>query len=280
MNRPIGIFDSGIGGLTVVKELKKQLPNEQLIYFGDTARIPYGTKSKELIRQFAVEDAQFLMQFDIKLLIVACNTASSLAIDTLREHFSLPIVGVVKPGARAAAEKSKNKRIGVIGTPSTINSGAFAEEIKKQIKTNDIYSQACPMLVPLVEEGWLDGEITRLTLEKYLKNLINKDVDTLILGCTHYPLLKSSIEKVTQRRMALIDSGLETAKRVKEILLKENLANDGAKESDDLYFVSDNPQKFQKIGSMFLGKELENVRRIDFEKFLMENSEALKSVSI
>ena len=280
MNRPIGIFDSGIGGLTVVKELKKQLPNEQLIYFGDTARIPYGTKSKELIRQFAVEDAQFLMQFDIKLLIVACNTASSLAIGTLREHFSLPIVGVVKPGARAAAEKSKNKRIGVIGTPSTINSGAYAEEIKKQIKTNDIYSQACPMLVPLVEEGWLDGEITRLTLEKYLKNLINKDVDTLILGCTHYPLLKSSIEKVTQRRMALIDSGLETAKRVKEILLKENLANDGAKESDDLYFVSDNPQKFQKIGSMFLGEELENVRRIDFEKFLMENSEALKSVSI
>ena len=280
MNRPIGIFDSGIGGLTVVKELKKQLPNEQLIYFGDTARIPYGTKSKELIRQFAVEDAQFLMQFDIKLLIVACNTASSLAIGTLREHFSLPIVGVVKPGARAAAEKSKNKRIGVIGTPSTINSGAYAEEIKKQIKTNDIYSQACPMLVPLVEEGWLDGEITRLTLEKYLKNLINKDVDTLILGCTHYPLLKSSIEKVTQGRMALIDSGLETAKRVKEILLKENLANDGAKESDDLYFVSDNPQKFQKIGSMFLGEELENVRRIDFEKFLMENSEALKSVSI
>jgi len=280
MNRPIGIFDSGIGGLTVVKELKKQLPNEQLIYFGDTARIPYGTKSKELIRQFAVEDAQFLMQFDIKLLIVACNTASSLAIGTLREHFSLPIVGVVKPGARAAAEKSKNKRIGVIGTPSTINSGAYAEEIRKQIKTNDIYSQACPMLVPLVEEGWLDGEITRLTLEKYLKNLINKDVDTLILGCTHYPLLKSSIEKVTQGRMALIDSGLETAKRVKEILLKENLANDGAKESDDLYFVSDNPQKFQKIGSMFLGEELANVRRIDFEKFLMENSEALKSLSI
>jgi glutamate racemase len=280
MNRPIGIFDSGIGGLTVVKELKKQLPNEQLIYFGDTARIPYGTKSKELIRQFAVEDAQFLMQFDIKLLIVACNTASSLAIGTLREHFSLPIVGVVKPGARAAAEKSKNKRIGVIGTPSTINSGAYAEEIRKQIKTNDIYSQACPMLVPLVEEGWLDGEITRLTLEKYLKNLINKDVDTLILGCTHYPLLKSSIEKVTQGRMALIDSGLETAKRVKEILLKENLANDGAKESDDLYFVSDNPQKFQKIGSMFLGEELANVRRIDFEKFLMENSEALKRLSI
>ena len=280
MNKPIGIFDSGIGGLTVVKELKKQLPNEQLIYFGDTARIPYGTKSKELIRQFAVEDAQFLIQFDIKLLIVACNTASSLAIDTLREHFSLPIVGVVKPGARAAAEKSQNKRIGVIGTPSTINSGAYAEEIRKQINTDDIYSQACPMLVPLVEEGWLGGEITRLTLEKYLKNLISKDVDTLILGCTHYPLLKSSIEKVTRGRMTLIDSGLETAKRVKEILLKENLANNRAKESDDLYFVSDNPQKFRKIGSMFLGEELENVRRIDFEKFLMENSEALKSVSI
>jgi len=136
------------------------------------------------------------------------------------------------------------------------------------------------MLVPLVEEGWLEGEITRLTLEKYLKNLISKDVDTLILGCTHYPLLKSSIEKVTRGRMTLIDSGLETAKRVKEILLKENLANNRAKESDDLYFVSDNPQKFRKIGSMFLGEELEYVRRIDFEKFLMENSEALKSVSI
>ncbi len=280
MNKPIGIFDSGIGGLTVVKELKKQLPNEQLIYFGDTARIPYGTKSKELIRQFAIEDAQFLMQFDIKLLIVACNTASSLAIDTLREHFPLPIVGVVKPGARAAAQKSKNKRIGVIGTPSTINSGAYAVEIRKQIKTEHIYSQACPLLVPLVEEGWLDGEITRLTLEKYLTNLINKNVDTLILGCTHYPLLKDSIEQVTQGKMTLVDSGLETAKTVKEIMLKENFANRDRKKDNDLYFVSDNPQKFQKIGSMFLGEKLSDVRRIDFEKFLMENSETLKNAPI
>ena len=280
MKRPIGIFDSGIGGLTVVKELKKQLPNEQLIYFGDTARIPYGTKSKKLIQQFAVEDARFLMQFDIKLLIVACNTASALAIDTLREHFSLPIVGVVKPGARAAAVQTKNRKIGVIGTPSTINSDAYADEIKFHLDSEDVYSQACPLLVPLVEEGWLDEDITHLTLEKYLNTLIRKDVDTLILGCTHYPLLKNSIEKVTMGRMNLIDSGLETAKTVKEILIKENLLNPDTKKIDDRYFVSDNPMKFQKIGSMFLGEDLTNVKPIDFENFLMENSDFLKNISI
>ncbi len=280
MNKPIGIFDSGLGGLTVVKELKKQLPNEQLIYFGDTARIPYGTKSKELIQQFAMEDARFLMQFNIKLLIVACNTASSLAIDTLREHFSLPIVGVVRPGAHAATVQTKNNKIGIIGTPSTINSDAYADEIKLRMDTADVYSQACPLLVPLVEEGWLDGDITRLTLEEYLNTLIKRDVDTLILGCTHYPLLKKSIEKITQGRMNLIDSGLETAKTVKEILIKENLLNLDNQEFKDQYFVSDNPLKFQKIGSMFLGEELTNVKRIDFEKFLMENKKLLKNIQI
>jgi glutamate racemase len=274
MNRPIGIFDSGIGGLTVVKELKKQLPNEQLIYFGDTARIPYGTKSKELIKQFSIENAQFLLQFDIKLLIVACNTASSLAIEALEEHFSLPIVGVVKPGAQAAASKTKNRRIGVIGTPSTINSDAYAQEIKRLLNTETIYSEACPLLVPLVEEGWLDGEITSLTLEKYLAPIIDKDVDTLILGCTHYPLLKDSIERVTRGSMNLIDSGLETAKTVKDILIKEKLINKGNKKNDNFFYVSDNPHKFQKIGSMFLGEELQNVERVNFEKFLMENSES------
>jgi glutamate racemase len=267
MNKPIGIFDSGIGGLTVVKQLKKILPYEQLIYFGDTARIPYGTKSKKLIEQFALEDARFLMRHDVKLIVVACNTASSLAMDVLLSNLHIPVVGVVIPGAQTAAKITTNKHVGVIGTSATINSQAYHAALIKNDDSIQVSAKACPLLVPLVEEGWLDGEVTVLALEKYLNDMIGSQIDTLILGCTHYPLLEPTIQKVVGTNVNLIDSGKETALTVKRVLQEQGLLAD-VKKNQDTYFVSDIPEKFLEIGSAFLGEPLENVERIDYETFL------------
>ena len=270
MNKPIGIFDSGIGGLTVVKQLIKLLPNEQLIYFGDTARIPYGSKSKRLIQQYAIEDARFLLQYDIKLLVVACNTASSLAMDVLEEFLDIPVVGVVKPGASAAAELTNNNKVGVIGTSATINSGAYPQEITDLRPEAEVHSQACPLLVPLVEEGWLEDYITILTLKKYLAGLMREKMDTMILGCTHYPLLENTIQQVVGSEVKLIDSGKETAKAVRNVLTEKNILNLSNSNADNRYFVSDIPVKFEEIGSRFLGQRLDNVQRIDFDNFLIQ----------
>lgn len=271
MKNPIGIFDSGIGGLTVVKQLMRLLPGEQLVYFGDTARIPYGSKSKRLIQQYALEDARFLLQYDIKLLVVACNTASSLAIDVLTQRLEIPVIGVVEPGADAAAMLTKNNKIGVIGTSATINSNAYAQEINLVKNKAEVYAQACPLLVPLVEEGWLDDEITILTLKKYLGDIIDKKIDSLILGCTHYPLLEKTIQKVVGPDVVLIDSGKETAKAVRQELIERNLLNKSGRNEANRYFVSDIPAKFEEIGSHFLGEPLQNVQRIDFDNFLIEH---------
>ena len=270
MKKPIGIFDSGIGGLTVVKQLMELLPNEQLIYFGDTARIPYGTKSKKLIEQYAIEDARFLLQYDIKILVVACNTASSLAMDVLLDYLEIPVIGVVIPGAEAAVELTRNKKIGVIGTIATINSNSYTIQIHKHLKEAKIYAQPCPLLVPLVEEGWLNDEVTIMTLKRYLPEMISGKVDTLILGCTHYPLLGKTIQKIMGNHVKLIDSGKETAKAVKRILIENNLLNQSDKIGPDKFFVSDIPMKFEEIGSRFLGKKLHNVERVDFERFLVK----------
>ena len=274
MERPIGVFDSGVGGLTVVKQLNKILPNEQLIYFGDTARIPYGTKSKRLIQQFALEDALFLMQFNIKFLVVACNTASSSALDILKERLEIPVEGVVEPGALAAVQKTRNKRIGVIGTSATIKSSSYARAILKLMPEAQVLGQPCPLLVPLVEEGWLDGEVTRLTLKQYLQPLIEKGVDTIILGCTHYPLLQPTIQDILGPEVTLIDSGKETARMVKQKLSELNLVNATPKTEEDPYFVSDSARQFAEVGSRFLGRPLQNVQRIDFDDFLIKNSNA------
>ncbi len=269
MRNPIGIFDSGIGGLTVVKQLSRLLPDEHLIYFGDTARIPYGTRSKRLIQQYALEDALFLMQYDIKMVVVACNTASSVALPYLQNHLQVPAVGVVIPGAEAAIDLTKNKNIGVIGTRATINSGAYRSEIIKRMPDARVFSQACPLLVQLVEEGWLDDYVTILTLKKYLHDLMKEKIDTLILGCTHYPLLQESITKVVGPEVKLIDSGKETARAVKQMLSEKKLLNTEGKSREDRFFVSDIPAKFEEIGSRFLGQPLRNVQRVDFEKFLI-----------
>jgi glutamate racemase len=270
MKKPIGIFDSGIGGLTVVKQLMELLPNEQLIYFGDTARIPYGTKSKKLIEQYAIEDTRFLLQYNIKILVVACNTASSLAMDVLLDYLEIPVIGVVIPGAEAAVELTRNKKIGVIGTIATINSNSYTVQIHKHLKEAKVYAQPCPLLVPLVEEGWLNDEITIMTLKKYLQEMISEKVDTLILGCTHYPLLENTIQQIMGNHVKLIDSGKETAKAVKRVLIETNLLNQSDKIGPDKFFVSDIPMKFEEIGSRFLGKKLHNIERVDFERFLVK----------
>lgn len=269
MINPIGIFDSGIGGLTVVKELRKLLPDEHLVYFGDTARIPYGTKSKRLIEQYALEDSAFLMQYDIKLLVVACNTASSLAMEVLQNRLAVPVIGVVQPGAGAAVRMTKNRKIGVIGTTATVGSNAYRDAIVKMAPAVEVFGQPCPLLVPLVEEGWLNEYVTILTLKKYLHDLLKQQIDTLILGCTHYPLLEPAIGQVTGGRIALIDSGRETARVVKEELVKRGLLNGQGRRQDDQFYVSDIPAKFEEIGSRFLGQPFKQVKRVDFEQFLV-----------
>lgn len=275
MKNPIGIFDSGIGGLTVVKQLSRLLPNEQLIYFGDTARVPYGSKSPRLVQQYALEDARFLLQFDVKMIVVACNSASAAALTLLQERLDIPVVGVVVPGARAAVQHTKNKRVGVIGTAATIGSGAYSREIQRLDPQINVLGQACPLLVPLVEEGWVDDYVTVLTIKKYLNELLKNQIDTLILGCTHYPVLEQTIQEIIGYEIRLIDSGKETAREVKELLTAKKLLHLGSKQAEDRFYVSDIPAKFEEVGSRFLGRQLKNLERVDFDRFLMETGPIL-----
>lgn len=270
MDNPIGVFDSGIGGLTVVKQLFRYLPNENIIYFGDTARVPYGTKSEKLIRQFALEDAAFLEQFKIKALVVACNSVSAVAVDLLMSTRSIPVLGVIDPGVEAAVQCTKKNKIGVIGTTATINSNAYLKKILKLNTGIRVLSQPCPLLVSLVEEGWITDTVTRLTIEKYLQPLLNDGVDTIILGCTHYPVLKDLIQQVAGDRIILIDSGKETARKVQEMLINSNLARTGKDKPYVRFYVSDIPYKFDEIGTRFLGQPVVNAQRVDFDKFLID----------
>jgi glutamate racemase len=271
MNNPIGIFDSGIGGLTVIKHLRKHLPTENLVYFGDTGRVPYGTRSDNLIRQYAREDAAFLQQFDIKLLIIACNTASAVAFETLKNSLSIPVIGVILPGVKKAAGITRKKKIGVIGTTATINSKAYNKgifDIDPQIET---FGQSCPLLVPLVEEGWIEEEVTFLTIKKYVSPLLENDIDTLILGCTHYPVIMKTIQKVVGSSIILIDSGEETALVTKQLLHDLNLDKKGSGDGGLKLFVSDIPAKFGTVGAQFLGFPIGETERVDFDTFLQTN---------
>ena len=271
MNNPIGIFDSGIGGLTVVKQLMHLMPDERLIYFGDTARVPYGTKSKQLVQQYALQDAHFLQQYDVKMIVVACNTASASALPVLQENFDIPVLGVVTPGASSAVARTKNGKIGVIGTSATISSKAYSAEIKRLSSGIEVFARACPLLVPLVEEGWLDDYVTSLAIKKYLHDLLKARIDTLILGCTHYPVLGEAIQKIAGDEVTLIDSGKETAKAVQRMLARKGMLHTGPKLEEDRFFVSDIPAKFEEVGSRFLGKPLTNVERVDFDQFLLRS---------
>jgi glutamate racemase len=263
MNRnPIGIFDSGIGGLTVVKAVNRVLPGESVIYFGDTARVPYGSKSPETVIRFAMENASFLMKQDIKLLVVACNTASSVSLPSLRETFDVPVTGVIEPGAGAAAAVPGTMVIGVIGTLGTISSGAYQKALKTAGFTGRMIAQPCPMLVPLVEEGWLEGEITKMVIREYTDPLVREKIDTLVLGCTHYPLLKPVISEVLGTGLTLIDSADETAITVARMLEERDLLSDedGGR---NRFYVSDIPLKFQEMAQRFLGRAIPLVTQIE-----------------
>ena len=251
--RPIGIFDSGIGGLTVLKEVEKILPQENIIYFGDTARVPYGVKSEETILKFSIQNSLFLLKNNVKMIIIACNTSSAIALNYLKKVFKLPILGVISPGARKAVALSKNKRIGIIGTSSTINSRAYEKEIKSIDGKCRVYSKSCPLFVPLAEEGLANSKIAFLSAQHYLNSLKGK-IDTLVLGCTHYPLLKGTIKKVVGP-VNLVDSAYEVAKIARQTLLKNNLASNLPKKGFRKFYVSDEPDNFSRLAQIFLGKK-------------------------
>ncbi|MFC1709338.1 glutamate racemase [Candidatus Omnitrophota bacterium] len=262
MNRSIGVFDSGVGGLTVVRELFKKLPNERIIYFGDTARVPYGIKSKSTIIRFSLENILFLLKQNVKMIVVACNTSSSIALPILKRHFKIPIVGVIVPGVKEAVFSNKNKRIGVIGTKATIGSGAYQKEIKKLDSQVRIFVRSCPLLVPLAEENWLNEESTEDIVKKYLAPFKKAKVDTLILGCTHYPLLKNSIQNFMGRRVSLIDSSEQVALETKHILARAGmLANKRRKNSKNIIYVSDESESFREIAKRILGSKFKNIRK-------------------
>ena len=262
-DRPIGIFDSGIGGLTVLKEVSRETPFEDIVYFGDTAHVPYGTKSKETVTKFSLDNVGFLQSFDVKMVIVACNTASSLSLDALKEKFSMPIIGVIEPGAKQALETTRNKRVGVIGTKATIGSASYEACLKRLDSSVKVYSQACPLFVPLVEEGWLDGEIAKQVARVYLEPLKSFGIDTLILGCTHYPLLTGVIQKSMGGSVQLINSAEETAKEAKKLLAKNEFSSEKKKKSAALkFYVSDEPEQFRVLGERFLGRPIQSVAKV------------------
>lgn len=255
--RPIGVFDSGIGGLTVLAEVARALPDEETIYLGDTARVPYGSKSKETIIRYATEVADFLIAKRVKLIVVACNTASAYALAELRGTLSVPVIGVIEPGAKAAVGATKSGRIGVIGTEGTIKSSAYCAAIKSLNPDITTYTQACPLFVPLVEEGWADDEVTAVVASRYLNGLKAREIDTLVLGCTHYPLLKDIIASVMGPSVTLIDSAQATAEEVRRVIAAYGIANPGGAPAAHSFFVTDSPERFVSVGKRFFGQGLE-----------------------
>lgn len=251
---PIGVFDSGIGGLTVVHELMKLLPYENIVYFGDTARVPYGNKSAEAVREYSVQDAKFLLTKEVKLVVVACNTASAVAIDVVRARCSEPAIGVIEPTAKEAMKFAGSKAVGVIGTLSTIKSCAYSAALKKIEENVEVIARACPLFVPLAEEGLFDHDATDVIAREYLSPFIGK-IDVMILGCTHYPLLRGSISRVLGDAVKLIDAGEATAKAVQELLRDTNMLNPQKSKPRYEFYVSDFPQKFNEIAERFLGRE-------------------------
>jgi len=261
----IGIFDSGVGGLTVLREIMRVLPQEDTLYFGDTARVPYGTKSPETVTRYAGEIGSFLLKRDIKLLVVACNTASAVALPSLKRQMSIPVVGVIEPGARRAVEVTHSGRIGVIGTAGTIRSSAYTRAIKRLQPEAVVYTRACPLFVPLVEEGWIDNQVARLTAQNYLQELKEAGIDTLVLGCTHYPLLKALIAEVMGADVTLVDSAEETARTVAAILAEKQLQRPASEKGNHHYYVSDIPAGFVRVGNRFLGGRLGDVFQVNLE---------------
>jgi glutamate racemase len=264
-SRPIGIFDSGVGGLTVLRAVRQRLPRENIIYLGDTARVPYGTKSRETIERYAVEDAAFLVEKGIKMIVVACNTASAMSRERLRGEFNLPILSVLGPGARMAVRLTRNRRIGVIATEATIESMAYENAIRevRGHQELEIFSRACPLFVPLVEEGETDSPITRLVAGKYLAPLREQRIDTLVLGCTHYPLLKKVIAETIGEEVSLIDSAEATAEETADLLERERLSNQSDEHGAAQFYVTDAAQRFHRIAENILGEPLPHLDAVE-----------------
>jgi glutamate racemase len=262
--KPIGVFDSGIGGLTVVKRLSALLPSEDIVYFGDTARVPYGSKSNSTVIEYSIQNTNFLLSKNVKAVVVACNTASSIAMDELKNKFGVPIIGMIEPGASMAIQKTKNNKIGVIGTRATTGNKAYSTAINKLKKNADVTEKPCPLFVPIAEEGWLDHKATYEIAEEYLAELRNINIDTLVLGCTHYPILAKVIQKVIGDNVTLIDSGIASSEVVKLELTKFDLLNNNNKGVHEFY-VSDIPLKFKEVAELFLGNKIDHVHKVDLE---------------
>ncbi len=265
----IGVFDSGLGGLSAVKQMLSAMPNENIIYFGDTGRVPYGNRSKDTIRRYAMQDANFLLKNNVKMVVAACGTVSSVAPD-LESTLGVPYTGVVLPTCFTALNVSKNGKIGVIGTTATINSHSYKTRIELKNPDFEVFEQDCPLFVPLVENGFIDRNdmVVKLIVEKYMSNLKNAGVDTVILGCTHYPILKDAIQDFMGDKVTLIDSGKETALYTKKVLQENGLTNESEKAGNAQFFVSDTPDNFEKIASLFLSKDMSNcVSQINIEEY-------------
>ncbi len=260
--KPIGVFDSGIGGLTVVRAIHRRLPHENMVYFGDTARVPYGPKSPQVVREYAAQDAGFLTSHDVKLIVVACNTVSAVALDVVTKQARVPVVGVIHPGAAEARSATRSKRVGVIGTIATISSGAYTHALRQLDPSITVVPQACPLFVPLAEEGWTDHAVTHMVAKEYLFPLKLEKIDTLILGCTHYPVLRTAIQAALDGTVTLIDSGEAAAHDVERLLDAEGLRNQSSQRANLRFFVSDLPAKFTEVGERFLGEKMGRVHRV------------------
>jgi len=266
-NKPVGVFDSGVGGLTVVKQIFRKLPGEQVIYFGDTGRFPYGIRSAEVIKSFSRQNVNFLLEQKVKIIVVACNTASAHALDYIKKIFNIPMVGVIEPGAKAAAGYTKNGRIGVIGTEGTIESSSYTKALLKINPRLKVFSMACPLFVALAENGYINKEAAYLIAEDYLGFMKQKNIDTLVLGCTHYPPLKNVIRKVMGKHVRLVDSAEETARSVKALLADLQLNSRAKKVKAHKYFVSDTPDKMKRMSRHFVGRQIKRVIRIDINSY-------------
>ena len=267
---PIGVFDSGVGGLTVAREIMRQMPKERIIYFGDTARVPYGTKSKETVTRFSKQIARFLQSHQVKTIVVACNTASAYAIEDLEAELDIPVVGVVKPGARMAADVTRNGKIGVIATEGTIGSGLYSKYIKSLREDATIYGKACPLFVPLVEEGLWEDPVTVEIARRYLTELIDLDIDTLILGCTHYPLIRSTIGSIMGEGVTLVNPAYETAVALKKLLAEKKLLNEVTPplgSNPYQFYVSDGAEKFKQFANSIIKYGILSAKTINIEEY-------------
>ncbi len=266
-DKPIGLFDSGVGGLTVAAEIFRQLPGENVIYFGDVGRYPYGPRSKDIILQFTRQDIAFLLEQKVKFIVAACNTASAVALETVAAENNIDMLGVIAPGARAAVAATQNGKVGIIGTHATITSNSYPKAIHEIDAKIKVFSLACPLFVPLAEEGYQGRKAAYLIAEDYLSSLKENGIDTLVLGCTHYPLLKDMIQEVVGDNVTLIDSATATAGEIKEYLERKDLLRANGKKTNHKFYVSDVPDKFAAVAERFLGRRMNNIIRVDITKY-------------